>query len=132
MLLSELCTRKPEESSSFELEAHRPALADVYERLVLGRKAVERAYNPKRILLLQNAAAQKLYAKFCHLPGCGHYLDGQEQPQESSGRDNNRSGPRAQEDTSIFTKKVMLHQWLNRDRHQLGRGTGPLLSERDF
>lgn len=93
MLLSELCTRKPEESSSFELEAHRPALADVYERLVLGRKAVERAYNPKRILLLQNAAAQKLYAKFCHLPGCGHYLDGQEQPQESSGRDNNRSGP---------------------------------------
>lgn len=66
----------------------------------------------------------------------GHYLDGQEWPQESSGRDNNRSGPHVmlvKEDIIIFTKSMVLHQQLNRDRHQLGNGwTRPLVSERVF
>lgn len=42
-MLSELCARKTEESSSFKLAACRSALADVHESLVLGRKSVGRA-----------------------------------------------------------------------------------------
>lgn len=126
MLLSELCTRKAEESSSFELAACRSVPADVYERLVLGRKTVERAYNPKRMSVEGGSCKMLLPRNWIKSSATSlaveHYLDRQERPQESSGRDN-KSGPYVvlvQEDTSIFTKRVILHQRLNRDRHQLG------------
>lgn len=126
---------KPKKAAASSLQPCRSALADVYERLVSGRKVVERAYNPKR-MSVEGGSSKMLYPKFSHLLGCGA-------PPRWTGVTPRKLRQGQQQIRATCETHAGGHQHLHQDsdvtpiaqqrQTSVGKGgTGALLTERHF